>query len=134
MKTSTRLKKIAVRIAVVIAAIVLLFMLLASYRVRDRHPGYHVDLTIKTSEPGRIMAGFSALSITPVIEDTWNDVDGNAKYETRKREIPTTITTAMGNSMHTGWQGFTAGDPPTEFMIQYGHEQWLSTMEPPGLH
>ena len=84
MKTSTRLKKIAVRIAVVIAAIVLLFMLLASYRVRDRHPGYHVDLTIKTSEPGRIMAGFSALSITPVIEDTWNDVDGNAKYEPKK--------------------------------------------------
>ncbi len=84
MKSSSRFKKIAIRTAVVIAAIVLLFMLLAGYRIRDRHPGYRVDLTIQSNEPGPIMAGFAALSITPVIEDTWNDVDGNSRYEPKK--------------------------------------------------
>ena len=51
----------------------------------DRHPGYEVNLAVKPAEkPSTIRAGFSKIPITPTGFDTWNDVDGNAKYEPGK--------------------------------------------------
>jgi len=55
------------------------------WNLRDRHPGYEIDLSITGADtPGRIQIGFAALPITPKIIDTWNDVNHDAKY--RKKD------------------------------------------------
>ena len=48
--------------------------------VRDRHPGYHIDLSIKNTNQAVLKVGFSAADITPEIPDTWIDVNNDAKY------------------------------------------------------
>ncbi len=53
----------------------------ALLNTQDRHPDYQVNLNIKNNEPGFLQAGFSAFPITPVVTDTWNDIDKDAKYE-----------------------------------------------------
>ena len=70
-----------------LAGIALLLVLAAfavRYQVRDRQPGYELDTEVTGSPEGRIRAGFAARSVTPDIIDTWNDVDGNARYEPKK--------------------------------------------------
>ena len=66
----------------------LLFIVGCSFirrNLSDRHPGYEVNLAVKPAEnPSTIRSGFSKISITPTGFDTWNDVDGNAKYEPGK--------------------------------------------------
>lgn len=47
----------------------------------DRFPNYALDLDIRASEPSEIKVGFVALPITPKIEDTWTDVNGDAYYD-----------------------------------------------------
>ena len=54
------------------------------YNWRDRYPDYTVDLRIKPTATTFIKAGFAKKSITPTVVDTWNDVDGNFKYDTEK--------------------------------------------------
>lgn len=48
---------------------------------RDQHPGYSQNLHIIGKDSVRFQVGFSARKITPVIEDTWTDTNGNAKYD-----------------------------------------------------
>jgi hypothetical protein len=67
-----------------IFALLLIVVLVVKFQTRDRHPGYKLDLKIGENNPGQIRAGFAAISITPEIVDTWNDVDGNARYEPKK--------------------------------------------------
>ncbi|SHJ29511.1 hypothetical protein [Pseudozobellia thermophila] len=50
------------------------------YNWRDRHPNYRIDLTIKNPMPGPLRAGFAKRPITPTIIDTWNDANGDNKY------------------------------------------------------
>lgn len=50
------------------------------YNVRDRHSNYHVDISIKSEQEVILKVGFSAISITPEISDSWTDVNGDAKY------------------------------------------------------
>jgi len=52
--------------------------------LRDRHPGYRVDLKIESKEPRVMRAGFAAVTITPEYMEPWNDVDNNARYEQDK--------------------------------------------------
>jgi hypothetical protein len=52
--------------------------------LRDRHPGYNVDLKIESKGPRVMQAGFAAVTITPEYMEPWNDVDSNARYEPRK--------------------------------------------------
>ncbi|MFU8815725.1 MAG: hypothetical protein ACNA7W_10295, partial [Pseudomonadales bacterium] len=49
-------------------------------QMRDRHPGYAVDIHVVAPEQTVIRAGFSAVPITPVITDTWTDTNGNYQY------------------------------------------------------
>ena len=58
--------------------------IVVKYQIRDRHSGYNLDQRITNSVKGQIQAGFAAISITPEIVDTWNDIDNNAKYEPKK--------------------------------------------------
>jgi len=49
--------------------------------VKDRHPGYSVDLKIKNTSPGKLKIGFAALKITPTISDRWTDANNDAEFE-----------------------------------------------------
>ena len=78
------MKKFFKKVLIIISVILLTTVLVVKFQVRDRHPGYKLDLRISGSTPGKIEAGFAAVSITPEIIDTWNDMDGNARYEPKK--------------------------------------------------
>lgn len=67
----------------VMAAVAVLASI-ALFNMRDRHPGYQVDIDIKASSPGVVRAGFAAVSITPEVIDTWIDVRGNARFNPRE--------------------------------------------------
>ena len=68
--------------------LVLLLLLLAVfvigsifiYNWRDRHPGYAIDLTLQNPNAQTLQAGFAKKPITPTIVDTWNDANGDNKY------------------------------------------------------
>ena len=69
--------------------VVLLLLFLAgklafNYQISDRHKNYTLNCAIQNSPTGDISAGFAAVSITPSLDDTWNDTDNNAKYEPEK--------------------------------------------------
>jgi hypothetical protein len=78
------MKKFLKKILIITGVLLLTTVLVAKIQVRDRHPGYKLDMRISGSTPGKIEAGFAAVSITPEIIDTWNDIDGNARYEPKK--------------------------------------------------
>lgn len=74
------MKKWLLRILVFLLAGGLLVALALYWRVKDRFPGYEVNLTIPASTPQQLKAGFAARTITPEVPDTWIDVDGNAQF------------------------------------------------------
>ena len=75
------MKKWLIRIGAVIIGIAILMCLWVMWNLKDRHSGYEIDLTLKTSDlPGSLKVGFAALPITPDIIDTWNDVNDDAEY------------------------------------------------------
>jgi hypothetical protein len=65
----------------VLLMIMLLAVAFGMYNMRDRHPGYRVDLNISSPPDTIVQAGFAAVSITPEITDTWVDVTGNYRFE-----------------------------------------------------
>lgn len=73
-------------------ALFLILLIFGFYNMRDRHKGYHVDLDIKATEPVRVHAGFAALKITPEVIDTWVDVKGNSRYNTKEGDTYNDIT------------------------------------------
>lgn len=78
------MKKILRIVLIVLIVLFVLGFLVFIYQTRDRHPGYQLDQKIDAQKEGQISAGFAAVSITPEITDTWNDADGNARYEPEK--------------------------------------------------
>lgn len=70
-----------------LARLGLLFLLLALAlgfwlysNLRDRHSDYRLDLAISNSTPRPLKVGFAALVITPKVEDTWLDKNGDAAF------------------------------------------------------
>lgn len=55
----------------------------ATYQFRDRHPHYQLDLSLY-SESGEVLAGFSKVDLTPLNFETWEDVDGDSRYNPDK--------------------------------------------------
>lgn len=52
------------------------------YNNRDRHPGYDINLSIQQDGTNvQYQAGFAKKTITPSVPDTWNDTNGNARYD-----------------------------------------------------
>lgn len=88
------MKKWLKRLLIFLAALILIFAVYFYWTVRDRHPGYHVDLSVKNEQAENFRVGFSAKSITPEVHDKWTDVDNNAKYEPKKGD---TYTDGNGN-------------------------------------
>jgi hypothetical protein len=53
------------------------------FQVRDRHPGYSVDIDIKNDKQVALKVGFSAIKITPTVIDRWTDTDNDAQYNVK---------------------------------------------------
>ncbi|MEN8117790.1 MAG: hypothetical protein ABFS16_12465 [Bacteroidota bacterium] len=76
------MKKWLLRILAVIVILILAVIIFVYSNIRDRHPGYNVDINIPSpSSVSVFKAGFAALPITPEIVDTWNDVNNDARYK-----------------------------------------------------
>lgn len=73
-------------------AIILFFVLISFYNVRDRHKGYFVDLEIEAPPPTTVQAGFAAFKITPQVIDTWTDVKGNSRYRPKEGDTYKDVT------------------------------------------
>ena len=79
------MKKWLLRIGAALLGIIVLLAVWVFGNLRDRHPGYEVDLNLKgASIPGTLKVGFAALPITPEIVDTWNDINGDAKFREKE--------------------------------------------------
>jgi len=90
-----------IRILAGIAGVILLLALWVLWNLRDRHSGYELDLTLQKSEvPGVIRVGFAAMPITPQVEDTWHDVNGDAKY---REEDGDTYMDVNNNGKFDAW-------------------------------
>jgi len=50
------------------------------FQFKDRHEGYWLDLTLKSSYPGEVEAGFAKVDISPEINETWIDANGDARF------------------------------------------------------
>lgn len=74
------MKKIIYIALIFITIAAILSAAFISYNLRDRHKGYWLSLDIQAPPPVIILAGFSAVSITPDVIDTWTDSNGNYRY------------------------------------------------------
>ena len=73
--------KVLKYVGLIVLALFIVGFVLFLYQTRDRHNGYEVNIKIDNTPAGTIKSGFAAVSITPEIIDTWNDVDNNARFE-----------------------------------------------------
>ena len=78
------MKKWFRRFGIFLLLILVLIFIWGYVQFQDRNPGYTLDLNIKASVAAELQAGFAKTNITPLIEDRWQDVDENAKYEPGK--------------------------------------------------
>lgn len=75
------MQKWFLRISLSIGIILLSVLIFLIVQVKDRFPGYEVDLQIEAGAPQNLQVGFAALSITPEVPDTWTDTNDNAQYD-----------------------------------------------------
>ncbi len=76
------MKKWLLRFTGLILGIIVVLLVIGLINIRDRHRGYNVDIHIpKTGVPTTIKVGFAAMPITPTVVDTWNDKNGDAKFD-----------------------------------------------------
>ncbi|HDL18247.1 MAG TPA: hypothetical protein ENH29_04250 [Bacteroidetes bacterium] len=82
------MKRIILIILSILLVVILVLTGMVWHNVRDRHPGYMLNLQLPASgteaAAGQLRIGVAKIPITPKIEDTWVDADSNAKYEPGK--------------------------------------------------
>ena len=82
------MKRIILIILSILLVIILVLVGMVWHNVRDRHPGYTLNLQLPEggieAAAGQLRIGVAKIPITPKIEDTWVDADSNAKYEPGK--------------------------------------------------
>lgn len=80
------MKKILIRTSSIILGMTALLSVLAAIQIRERNKNYTLNLSLpgKNGVTGPLMAGLATANITPVLPDTWTDVDNNARYEPQK--------------------------------------------------
>ena len=64
----------------VLATLFLIVFVTGYIRVKDRYPGYEVDINIQDAQPAALKVGFSAVSISPDIPDFWVDANGDSRF------------------------------------------------------
>jgi len=82
-----------------------------AHAVRDRHPGYALDLALEAGPPGPLEAGFAALPITPEVPDRWTDLDGDGH---RSADEPFEDGNGNGRFDPVWLAGFHTGRPATD--------------------
>lgn len=105
------MKKWLLRIGIFLLIVILALLAWAAYNMRDRHPGYSVDLQIAGgTDAVAYRMGFGKQKITPEVTETWNDVNGDARY---REEDGDTFNDANGNGKFDAvWiAGFHNGKP-----------------------
>lgn len=77
--------------------ITILGLLTWSYtNLKDRNPGYRVDLKIVHTKSSELKAGFAAVVITPEVPDRWTDNNNDAEYQPNEGD---TYTDGNGNGV-----------------------------------
>jgi hypothetical protein len=79
-KVSVPMKKWLKRIFLFLIVLFISISILLYFQVKDRHPGYHVDVRVQNNAATELKVGFSAIPITPVVVDRWTDVNNDAKF------------------------------------------------------
>ncbi len=67
--------------------------------LKDRNPGYSVDMKILDQKPAGLKAGFAAFPITPEVPDRWVDKNKDAEYHPEDGD---TFTDGNGNGVFDG--------------------------------
>ncbi len=77
--------------------LLLAFLCLSSWcfsNMKDRHPGYNIDMKILNDTPSELRTGFASVPITPEVPDRWTDINGDSKYKPKDGD---TFTDGNGN-------------------------------------
>ena len=67
----------------IIIVVIILTLVYAGYQIRDRHSGFQTNISIY-NVADIVHAGFSKVDLTPTDFETWEDVDGDSKYNPEK--------------------------------------------------
>ncbi|MBN2088964.1 hypothetical protein JW964_05100 [candidate division KSB1 bacterium] len=80
------MKKILLIVGASLLIILTLMLSIALYHIRDRHPGYTLNLKLpeKSVVTKQFRVGLAREKITPVLPDKWVDADNNARFEPEK--------------------------------------------------
>src|SRR5690606_41999395 len=78
------MKKIVIRVGIGLLALIGIGVIYGYSQLKDRHPGYEVDLKITSGEENDLRVGFAKRDITPTGFDTWNDANNDSRY--RKKD------------------------------------------------
>ncbi len=83
-----KIKKALWIILAVFVVVILIFVSMGLYHMRDRHSDYSIDLMLPGKgaivDDGLLKIGVAKVTITPDVVDTWVDADSNARYEPDK--------------------------------------------------
>jgi hypothetical protein len=74
------MKKWLKRVFLSFGLVLLLIFAYTLYQFRDRHKGYGLEISFKSSNSTEVKAGFSKVDITPIDFDTWKDNNGDARF------------------------------------------------------
>lgn len=75
-----KMKRIFMGLGILFLILIVSISSILVYNWRDRHPDYAINLTLKSNATQTLKAGFSKKPITPTVVDTWNDANGDNKY------------------------------------------------------
>lgn len=80
------MKRVLRIVIVTLFILVAVIIALAWLNMRDRHPGYALDLYRggQAGAPVTLLAGLAKTRITPELQDTWIDADANSRYDPKK--------------------------------------------------
>lgn len=74
------MKKLSIRLFIGFIILLAIVITNASIQFKDRHPGYVVNIDLKSAHSDIPVIGFAKASIAPTGFDTWNDVNNDARY------------------------------------------------------
>ncbi len=89
----SNMKKFLIGFLLFVGISVLLLWIYSQYQFRDRHPGYTVDIDLKSAQTD-LLAGFAKVNITPENFETWTDANGDSKFNPEDGD---TFVDANGN-------------------------------------
>lgn len=78
------MKKFISRISVGFLVLAVIVLIIGNIQFRDRHRGYDVNINLKSAEQHISEIGFSKISVTPTGFDTWNDANGDGRYNPKE--------------------------------------------------